>query len=156
MPGHRNSQMRASATVESAILIPLATVIILVCLKMNISAYNHVAAESAGMRGALLIELEEPDTGERLETEQRIKKTVAGSTLMLSDPEVEIIEDSHSTGIRITAEDPWKIPFLGTQEKFDRAEQFSFRSPADFIRLVHTISNQISTVSGENEDGVHD
>ena len=88
---------------ESAILIPLATVIILVCLKMNISAYNHVAAESAGMRGALLIELEEPDTGERLETEQRIKKTVAGSTLMLSDPEVEIIEDSHSTSIRITA-----------------------------------------------------
>jgi hypothetical protein len=153
---YRKHRLKASATVESAVLIPLATVVILVCLKMNIRAYDNVAAESAGLRGALKVEQEEPDAGERTALEQSIREAVDDSTLMLSDPEVEIIENRRSTGVKIEAVDSWRIPFIDAQAGLSRTEQFVSRSPADFIRLAHTISKQISMISGEKDDGVHD
>ncbi len=156
MPRCRFDRLKASATVESAVLIPLTTVVILVCLKMNIRAYDHVAAESVGLRGALIIEREGADDGERAALEQRIEEAVDGSTLMLSDAKVSITEDGRSAGVRIEAADTWMIPSVRTYDEFSRTEQFSSHSPADFIRLAHTISRQIDTISGVKDDGVHD
>ena len=155
MPRCRIDRLKASATVESAVLIPLTTVVILVCLKMNIRAYDHVAAESVGLRGALIIEREGADDGERAALEQRIEEAVDGSTLMLSDAKVSITEDGRSAGVRIEAADTWMIPSVRTHDGFSRTEQFSSHSPADFIRLAHTISRQIDTISGVKDDGVH-
>ena len=156
MQGISVHRLNASATVENAVLIPLATIIILACLKMNITAYNCVAAEASGMRGALKIGQEDLDDEEINTLEEQIAEAVNRSLLMLPDADIEVFQDSKESGVQITASDTWKIPYLSDLTEFSRTEQFSSRSPADFVRFVHTLSKQYDTVSGsgENENGI--
>lgn len=156
MPGINKYHLSASATVENAVLIPLTVVIILICLKMNITAYNHVAAQSAGMRGALKAGQEELDDEESQTLSQQISETADRLLLMLPAAEAEVFQDNSKVGVRIRTDDWWKIPYFSDLSEFSQTEQFSSRKPADFIRLTHTISKQLDAFSGDKENGIHD
>lgn len=149
-------RLSASATVENAVLIPLATIVILACLKMNITAYNCVAAESSGMRGALKVGQEDLSEEELQTLEGSISEAVNRSLLMLPEAQIEVFQDSREAGVQIQASDTWRIPYLNDLTELNRTECFSSRSPADFVRLVHTLSKQFDEVSGDDDNGVHD
>jgi len=147
-------RLRASATVENAVIMPLFTIIIVLMIMLNCYIHDKIITKSAALKLGMQAELELTDSIDRTQegsTKQALKSSlsesgsgyVSAKSFILKEADTAISEDNKGVTVKCSGKLPQTASRIaGTQTMATSAVIYK-NAPDNFVRIVNAVKKAI-------------